>query len=43
VRGFPFFYPSFDVTDHQLITGIVTERGIIKPPFVSNIKKIIGA
>jgi len=25
--------PAFDVTPHRLITAIVTERGIIRPPF----------
>ena len=34
------FNPAFDVTDHKLITGIVTECGVIRPPFKSNIKKI---
>jgi methylthioribose-1-phosphate isomerase len=32
------FNPAFDVTPHQLITGIITEKGIIKPPFYENIK-----
>lgn len=27
------FNPAFDVTDHSLITAIVTERGICYPPF----------
>ena len=27
------FNPSFDVTDHKLLTGIVTEKGICYPPF----------
>jgi len=34
------YNPAFDVTDHHLISGIVTEAGIIRPPFLSNIKKI---
>jgi len=34
------FNPAFDVTDHQLITAIVTERGIVRPPFKVNIQKI---
>ncbi len=25
--------PAFDVTDHSLVTGIITERGIAYPPF----------
>lgn len=31
--------PSFDVTPHRLITGIVTEKGIIRPSFKKNIYK----
>jgi methylthioribose-1-phosphate isomerase len=27
------FNPAFDVTPHELITGIITERGVFKPPF----------
>ncbi len=29
----PCYNPAFDVTDHSLITAIVTERGICRPPF----------
>ncbi len=32
--------PSFDITDHDLLTGIVTEQGIIYPPFEENLKKL---
>lgn len=31
------FNPSFDVTDHELLTGIVTEKGICYPPFNESI------
>lgn len=34
------FNPSFDVTPHQNITGIITERGIIRPPFRENIERL---
>ncbi len=33
--------PAFDVTPASLITAIITERGIIKPPLAENIRKII--
>ena len=36
------FNPSFDVTDHELVTGIVTERGIVYPPFRENLKKLFN-
>ena len=27
------YNPAFDVTDHELITAIVTEKGVIRPPY----------
>jgi len=35
------YNPAFDVTPHQLITAIVTEKGIIRPPFIKNIKRLL--
>ncbi len=32
--------PAFDVTPHKLISGIVTEKGIIYPPFEANMSVI---
>lgn len=34
------YNPSFDVTDHSLITAIVTEKGICYPPFTDSIGKL---
>lgn len=31
--GVRCYNPAFDVTDHELITAIITEKGIIRPPF----------
>lgn len=31
--GVKVFSPAFDVTPHELITAIVTERGICRPPY----------
>ncbi|HHW48791.1 MAG TPA: S-methyl-5-thioribose-1-phosphate isomerase [Clostridiaceae bacterium] len=36
------YNPAFDVTPNELITGIVTEKGIIKPPFKENLKKLFN-
>jgi methylthioribose-1-phosphate isomerase len=33
--------PAFDVTPHQYITALVTERGVVYPSFVENLKKIM--
>lgn len=30
--------PGFDVTPHELITGIITEKGILKPDYETSIK-----
>ena len=32
-EGFPARHPAFDVTPHRLLTGIVTEHGVLYPPF----------
>ena len=39
-EGVPCFNPSFDVTDHSLLTGIITEKGIVYPPFEENLKRL---
>lgn len=35
--GVKCYNPAFDVTDHSLITGIVTEKGICRPPYKESI------
>lgn len=34
--------PSFDVTPNRLIKGIITERGILKPPFTRSIEQVFS-
>jgi methylthioribose-1-phosphate isomerase len=34
------YNPAFDVTPHELITAIVTDKGVVKPPFKENLKKL---
>lgn len=29
----PVFNPAFDVTPHELIAGIITENGVLRPPY----------
>ena len=36
-KGVKVYNPAFDVTPANLITGIVTEHGIIRPPYIKNI------
>jgi methylthioribose-1-phosphate isomerase len=33
--------PAFDVTPNKYITAIITEHGVIYPPFEENIRKIM--
>ncbi len=36
----PVYNPAFDVTPHELVTAIITEKGIIRPPYSENIPKL---
>lgn len=38
--GVKVYNPAFDVTDHDLITGIVTEFGIAYPPYSESFQEI---
>ncbi|MBE6611034.1 MAG: S-methyl-5-thioribose-1-phosphate isomerase [Ruminococcaceae bacterium] len=40
-EGVGIFNPAFDVTPHELITAIITERGIVKPDYRENLAKIM--
>lgn len=37
-EGVNVINPAFDVTPHELITGIITEKGILKPDYKTSIK-----
>ena len=34
------YNPAFDVTNHTLVTGIVTEKGICYPPYTESLRKL---
>jgi methylthioribose-1-phosphate isomerase len=40
--GVKCYNPSFDVTDHELITGIITEKGICRPPYTESLAALFG-
>ncbi|MEG1931205.1 MAG: S-methyl-5-thioribose-1-phosphate isomerase [Anaerovorax sp.] len=40
-KGIKTYNPAFDVTDAKYITAVVTEKGIVYPPYEENLKKII--
>lgn len=39
-EGIDIYNPAFDVTPAKFITAIITEKGIIEPPFKENILKL---
>jgi len=41
--GINVINPAFDMTPPELISGIITEAGVAKPPFVESIQKLFEA
>ena len=41
-EGVKVYSPAFDVTPADLITAIVTEKGVVLPPFRVNFRAIIA-
>ena len=41
--GIDVINPAFDMTPPGLISGIITEKGIVKPPYEESIKKLFKA
>jgi len=41
-KGMRVFNPAFDVTSQDLITAIITEKGVIHPPYQQNIRNHVG-
>ena len=41
--GISVINPAFDITPPELISGIITENGIAKPPYEESIKKLFKA
>ncbi len=40
-EGVKVYNPAFDITDHELIAGIVTEYGVAKAPYEKSLKEIM--
>jgi methylthioribose-1-phosphate isomerase len=36
--GVAVYNPAFDVTPHELIDAFITERGVIRPPYIDTLK-----
>jgi hypothetical protein len=41
-EGISARHPAFDVTPAAFVTAIVTEAGIVRPPFGSGIARLLG-
>ncbi len=41
-KGIKTFNPAFDVTAQELISAIITEKGVIHPPYLRNIRNHVG-
>ncbi len=40
--GVPVINPAFDFTPPELVTAFITEKGIIYPPYLQNIKRVLS-
>jgi methylthioribose-1-phosphate isomerase len=41
-EGVPVYNPSFDVTPAELITGIITDRGVLLPPYQKSVSAVMN-
>jgi methylthioribose-1-phosphate isomerase len=41
-RRVPAENPAFDITPNRYVTAIITEKGVITPPFTSNIRQVFS-
>lgn len=41
-QGVKCWNPAFDVTDHELVTAIVTEKGVLYPPYDIKLKELFA-
>jgi methylthioribose-1-phosphate isomerase len=41
-EGVRVFNPAFDVTPHKYLSAIITEKGVVYPPYAENLAKIRG-
>jgi len=40
-EGVKVLNPAFDVTPHHLISAIITDKGLLRQPYLKNIKKVL--
>jgi methylthioribose-1-phosphate isomerase len=39
-KGVKVFNPAFDVTPHEYVTAIITEKGVVRAPYEENLRKL---
>jgi methylthioribose-1-phosphate isomerase len=39
-EGVTVFNPAFDVTPHKYVTALITEKGIVRPPYTDALKRL---
>jgi len=39
-EGVPVLNPAFDVTPAELVTALITDRGVVEAPYVENLRKM---
>ncbi|MEM3978123.1 MAG: S-methyl-5-thioribose-1-phosphate isomerase, partial [Fervidicoccaceae archaeon] len=42
-KGTEALNPAFDVTPPELVTSIITEKGVAWPPYIDSLRRIIGS
>ena len=40
-EGVPAAHPAFDVTPHTLVTAIITEKGVARPPYTESLARLV--
>jgi len=40
-HGVPVLNPAFDITPPEFVNAIITEKGVIQPPFKTNLRHIL--
>ncbi len=41
-KGIRVMNPAFDITPPELITALITDKGVIRPPYIRNLSRIIS-
>ena len=41
-EGVKAYNPAFDVTPPELVTAIITEKGVVTPPYIESIPRLLG-